>query len=72
MGDIGFRVLHKAQMGEVGQFLCDRPDEVCGHIGDGDGEAFDGGWRSGGERDDIARGVLHQHLRVFFWLQYQG
>ena len=59
-------------MGEAGQFVCNTLDEVCGHIGDGDGEAFDGGRRGGGERDDIARGVLQRHLCVFFWLQHQN
>ena len=59
-------------MGEVGQFLRDKLDEVWGHIGDRDGEAFDGSWRGGGESNDIARGVLQLHLSVFFWSQYQG
>ena len=63
MGDINFRVPHKAQIGEVGQFLCDKLDEVWGHIGDGDCEAFDGG---------CARGVLQLHLGVFSWFQYEG
>ena len=30
-------------MGEVGQFVREKLEEVWGHIGDRDGEAFDGG-----------------------------
>ena len=70
MGDIGFRVPHKTQMGEPREPLCDDLNEVRGDIGDRDIEALDGGRGSRGERDNIARCILQLHLGVFFWLQY--
>ena len=59
-------------MGEFGQFVCEKLEEVWGHIGDSDNEVFDGGRRGGGEGDDITRSVWQSHLGVFVWLQYQG